>query len=87
MIERDQYDAVLFDLDGVLTATARLHAASWKQMFDAYLRRRGRRLEVAIEDGAVTYTLQEGADIEITHDDENVVLQAGVPAIRQLSDA
>ena len=34
------YDAVLFDLDGVLTATAKLHAAAWKQMFDEYLRQR-----------------------------------------------
>lgn len=39
-IERKRFDAVLFDLDGVLTATARLHAACWKQMFDEYLRRR-----------------------------------------------
>ncbi len=30
--------ACLFDLDGVLTQTAKLHAAAWKQMFDAYLR-------------------------------------------------
>ncbi|MXZ71912.1 MAG: HAD-IA family hydrolase [Acidobacteria bacterium] len=28
---------MLFDLDGVLTATARLHAASWKRMFDRFL--------------------------------------------------
>ncbi|MDH2350269.1 beta-phosphoglucomutase family hydrolase [Bradyrhizobium sp. SSUT112] len=39
-ITRDQYDAVLFDLDGVITDTANLHAACWKQMFDEYLRRR-----------------------------------------------
>jgi beta-phosphoglucomutase family hydrolase len=39
-ITRDQYDAVLFDLDGVITDTAKLHAASWKQMFDAYLQKR-----------------------------------------------
>ncbi len=30
--------ACLFDLDGVLTQTAKLHAAAWKQMFDEYLR-------------------------------------------------
>jgi beta-phosphoglucomutase family hydrolase len=30
--------ACLFDLDGVLTRTASLHAAAWKQMFDAFLR-------------------------------------------------
>jgi beta-phosphoglucomutase family hydrolase len=29
--------ACLFDLDGVLTQTARLHAAAWKQTFDAFL--------------------------------------------------
>jgi beta-phosphoglucomutase family hydrolase len=29
--------ALLFDLDGVLTATAVLHAAAWKEMFDAFL--------------------------------------------------
>ena len=30
----------LFDLDGVLTETATVHAAAWKEMFDDYLRRR-----------------------------------------------
>jgi beta-phosphoglucomutase family hydrolase len=32
--------ALLFDLDGVLTRTATLHAASWKRLFDEYLRTR-----------------------------------------------
>lgn len=31
------YDAVLFDLDGVLTRTARVHAAAWKKLFDQFL--------------------------------------------------
>jgi beta-phosphoglucomutase family hydrolase len=35
--------ACLFDLDGVLTQTARVHAAAWKQMFDAFLRERAER--------------------------------------------
>ena len=39
-ISRDQYDAVLFDLDGVITDTASLHATAWKQMFDEYLKTR-----------------------------------------------
>jgi beta-phosphoglucomutase family hydrolase len=34
------YDAVLFDLDGVLTKTAEVHAAAWKRMFDAFLAQR-----------------------------------------------
>jgi beta-phosphoglucomutase family hydrolase len=32
--------ACLFDLDGVLTQTAKVHAAAWKQMFDGYMHRR-----------------------------------------------
>lgn len=39
-ITRDRYDAVLLDLDGVITDTASVHAACWKQMFDEYLRKR-----------------------------------------------
>ena len=35
--------ACLFDLDGVLTDTASVHAAAWKQMFDDYLRARAER--------------------------------------------
>jgi beta-phosphoglucomutase family hydrolase len=35
--------ACLFDLDGVLTQTAVVHAAAWKQMFDEYLRQRAER--------------------------------------------
>jgi beta-phosphoglucomutase family hydrolase len=33
----------LFDLDGVLTQTAKVHDAAWKEMFDAYLRERAQR--------------------------------------------
>jgi len=39
-VSRDRYDAVLFDLDGVVTDTASIHATCWKQMFDEYLRKR-----------------------------------------------
>ena len=34
------HDAVLFDLDGVLTRTASVHAAAWKRLFDEFLKRR-----------------------------------------------
>ena len=34
------YDAVLFDLDGVLTRTASVHAAAWKKLFDGFLEKR-----------------------------------------------
>ncbi|MFQ5993083.1 MAG: HAD family hydrolase, partial [Nitrospiraceae bacterium] len=39
-VTRDRFDAVLFDLDGVLTATAKVHAACWKETFDEYLQKR-----------------------------------------------
>ncbi|HET7486966.1 MAG TPA: beta-phosphoglucomutase family hydrolase [Acidimicrobiales bacterium] len=36
-------DAVIFDMDGVVTETATVHAAAWKQLFDGYLAERSRR--------------------------------------------
>ena len=39
-VDLDHFEAVLFDLDGVLTATAKVHAACWKQAFDEFLQRR-----------------------------------------------
>jgi beta-phosphoglucomutase family hydrolase len=37
------YDAVVFDMDGVITDTATVHAAAWKRMFDDFLANRGRQ--------------------------------------------
>jgi beta-phosphoglucomutase family hydrolase len=39
----DSVRACLFDLDGVLTKTATIHAAAWKEMFDDYLHERAAR--------------------------------------------
>jgi beta-phosphoglucomutase family hydrolase len=39
----DGISACLFDLDGVLTQTAKVHAAAWKQMFDDFLEARTER--------------------------------------------
>jgi beta-phosphoglucomutase family hydrolase len=39
----DDIKACLFDLDGVLTQTAKVHAAAWKQTFDEYLRGRAEK--------------------------------------------
>jgi len=36
---RSHYDAFIFDMDGVLTRTARVHAAAWKELFDEYRER------------------------------------------------
>ncbi len=38
-------EAVIFDMDGVVTRTARLHARAWKQLFDEYLETRRARGE------------------------------------------
>ena len=37
----ERITACLFDLDGVITRTAAVHAAAWKQTFDAFLRSHG----------------------------------------------
>lgn len=42
-IDPARFDAVLFDLDGVLTPTATVHAAGWKRAFDSYLEERAAR--------------------------------------------
>jgi beta-phosphoglucomutase family hydrolase len=58
-VSRDQYDAVLFDLDGVITNTANVHAMCWKQMFDEYLRKRAQQRSEAFRpfDLATDYRL------------------------------
>lgn len=41
-LDLTELEALLFDLDGVVTRTAGVHAAAWKQLFDGYLERRAR---------------------------------------------
>ncbi len=41
----ERITACLFDLDGVLTPTAEVHAAAWKQMFDEFLAERAERAD------------------------------------------
>jgi beta-phosphoglucomutase family hydrolase len=43
VISAAAYDAVVFDMDGVVTQTATVHAAAWKALFDAYLTVRSAR--------------------------------------------
>ena len=42
-VDWKRFDAVLFDLDGVITATATVHSASWKKMFDEFLTERAQQ--------------------------------------------
>jgi beta-phosphoglucomutase family hydrolase len=39
----DEIEALLFDLDGVLSQTAKVHARAWKEMFDGFLKERAER--------------------------------------------
>ena len=42
-IPADSFEAIIFDLDGVITDTASVHAAAWKRMFDGFLARHAAR--------------------------------------------
>ena len=46
-VDLGAYDAWLFDMDGVLTKTAAVHAAAWKQAFDEFLQREATRSATA----------------------------------------
>jgi alpha,alpha-trehalase len=43
VIQTARFEAVVFDMDGVVTETATVHAAAWKRLFDDYLRERADR--------------------------------------------
>ncbi|MFF5213110.1 HAD family hydrolase [Streptosporangium sp. NPDC000396] len=43
VVDLNRTAAMVFDTDGVITDTARVHAAAWKRVFDAFLRERTRR--------------------------------------------
>ena len=43
-IRLEELAAVIFDMDGVVTDTAAIHAAAWKRLFDGYLRELHKRL-------------------------------------------
>jgi alpha,alpha-trehalose phosphorylase len=55
-IELGDFDAVLFDLDGVLTTTRAVHAAAWKHSFDEFL------AEWDAEHGTRTARFDDSAD-------------------------
>jgi beta-phosphoglucomutase family hydrolase len=40
-VDWHEYDAALFDLDGVLTPTAEVHMQAWRQLFTDFLTKRG----------------------------------------------
>lgn len=42
-VEIADYQAAIFDMDGVVTRTATVHARAWKEMFDAFLQAHAER--------------------------------------------
>ena len=38
VLSPEKYDAVLFDMDGVVTRTASVHFAAWKKTFDSFIK-------------------------------------------------
>jgi beta-phosphoglucomutase family hydrolase len=41
--KKNAFNAIIFDMDGVVTRTAKSHAAAWKKLFDDYLDELGKR--------------------------------------------
>jgi len=44
VLRREEFDAVVFDMGGVVTKTAAVHAAAWKRLFDDYMGERSRSI-------------------------------------------
>lgn len=66
--------ACLFDLDGVLTQTAKLHAAAWRQMFDDFLRERAARSGTPFRPFGVPADYLEHIDGKLRQDGVRVFL-------------
>jgi len=68
--------AVIFDTDGVLTDTARIHAEAWKQLFDEYLGKRADRQGEQFQpfDSALDY--QRYVDGKPRHDGVKAFLES-----------
>lgn len=71
-MKKRYFDAVIFDLDGVITKTALVHSAAWKKMFDDFLRE---------------YYAEQGADfVEFTHKNDYLTYVDGKPRYKGVAD-
>ncbi len=67
-----RFDAIIFDLDGVITKTALAHSAAWKKMFDDFL---------------ADYTKKYGQNFrEFTHKDDYLPYVDGKPRYKGVAD-
>ncbi|HSM42624.1 MAG TPA: beta-phosphoglucomutase family hydrolase [Afifellaceae bacterium] len=87
IITREKFDAVLFDLDGVLTMTMKIHASCWKKMFDDYLQQRAERLGQAFQPFDVAADYKPYVDGRLRYDgvraflaSRGIALPEGTPA-------
>jgi phosphoglycolate phosphatase-like HAD superfamily hydrolase len=69
----DGVSACLFDMDGVVTQTAVVHAAAWKEMFDDFLRARAQSTET--EFALVVGVDRAGQAEELAKHGANIVVQ------------
>lgn len=66
------FDAVIFDLDGVITKTALVHSAAWKKMFDEFLQLHAGKQGIAFR--------------EFTHKDDYLPFVDGKPRYKGVAD-
>ena len=66
------FDAVIFDLDGVITKTAVVHSVAWKEMFDKYLKNRAEKYNEPFR--------------EFTHENDYLPFVDGKPRYKGVAD-
>jgi len=86
LINHERYDAVLFDMDGVVTDTVGIHAACWKTMFDDYLQDRSKETGTPFRPFELTTDYKSSVDGKPRYDgvrdflkSRNIVLPEGDP--------
>ncbi len=71
-MDKNHFEAVVFDLDGVITKTALVHSSAWKTMFDEYLRSREERFGEPFN--------------EFTHENDYLAYVDGKPRYKGVED-
>jgi beta-phosphoglucomutase family hydrolase len=78
-IHAEVFRAALFDMDGVLTKTARLHAKSWKRLLDEFLKDYGRLVLRSFEPFDVDHDYRRYVDGRLRYDGvQNFLASRGI---------
>ena len=67
-VDPDRYDAVIFDMDGVITDTAGVHAQAWKRLFDDFLREHAEATGTPFEPFDIERDYLRHVDGKVRHD-------------------